>query len=67
MGTEITKLEAELLDLELYSQMESIKVSSSQGCLEVAPAHICNVAFVCEGSDWITCLVAVLDNCLTHP
>ncbi len=62
VGTEITKLEAELLDLELYSQIESIKVSSSQGCLQVAPDHICGASRVCNGSLWITCLAAVLDR-----
>ena len=61
-GTEIDALEVELLDLELYSQIQSIKVSSSQGCLEIAPAHICNASLVCNGSFWITCLAAVLDK-----
>ena len=63
-GTEITKQEAEFLDLELYSQIESIKVCRMQGCIEVAPHHICKTALVCEGSVWITCLAAVLDKCL---
>jgi len=61
-GTEITKQEAELLDLELYSQIESIKVSRTQGCLEIAPDHICKISLVCKGSTWITCLAAVLDQ-----
>ena len=61
-GTEITKQEAELLDLELYSQIESIKVSRTQGCLEIAPDHICKTSQVCKGSIWITCLAAVLDQ-----
>lgn len=61
-GTEITELEAKLLDLELYSQIESIKVSSSQGCLKVAPDHICNASHVRKGSLWITCLAALLDQ-----
>jgi len=34
-GTEITKQEAELLGLELYSQIESIKVSRTQDCLKL--------------------------------
>ena len=63
-GTEITKQEAELLDLELYSQIESIKVSRTQGCLEIAPDHICKTSLVCKGSNWITCLAAVLDQVL---
>ncbi len=63
-GTEITFQEAELLDLELYSQIESIKVSRTQGCLEIAPDHICTTCFVCKGSTWITCLAAVLDQVL---
>ena len=61
-GMEITKQEAELLDLELYSQIESIKVSRTQGCLEIAPDHICKTSLVCKGSIWITCLAAVLDQ-----
>ena len=65
-GTEISLEEAGLLDLELYTQIESIKVSSNQGCISVAPNHICKKAHVCEGSLWITCLAAVLDQ-LTPP
>ncbi len=61
-GTKITQKEAELLDIELYSQIKSIKVSSTQGCLEKAPDHICKIALVCKGSMWITCLAAVLDQ-----
>ena len=34
-GADLTSQEIDLLDIELYSQIESIKVSSSQGCLEV--------------------------------
>ncbi len=34
-GTELSELELQLLDLELYSQLESLKVSSSEGCLKV--------------------------------
>ncbi len=64
-GTPITKQEAQLLDLELESQIESIKVSRTQSCMEVAPAHICEAADVCKGSCWITCLAAVLDQ--VHP
>ena len=61
-GVTISKDEAELLDIELYSQLESIKVSRTQGCLEVAPDHICQSAIVCKGSLWITCLASVLDQ-----
>tara|TARA_Y100001968_G_scaffold281270_1_gene278416 strand:+ start:162 stop:467 length:306 start_codon:yes stop_codon:yes gene_type:complete len=61
-GVIISKDEAVLLDIELYSQLESIKVSRTQGCIEVAPDHICQVASVCEGSLWITCLASVLDQ-----
>ncbi len=61
-GTDITSQETELLDLELYSQIESIKVSDSQGCMQIAPKHICKKGLVCEGSLWITCLAAVLDQ-----
>ena len=61
-GTSMTKQEAQLLELELDSQIASIKVSRSQGCIEVAPDHICEVASVCKGSLWITCFAAVLDQ-----
>ena len=61
-GTKISQTEAELLDLELYSQMQSIKFSRTQECLEIAPDHICNAALVFKGSLWITCLVALLDQ-----
>ena len=61
-GTAITEQEAKLLDLELDSQIASIKVSRTQGCTEVAPDHICKAAHVCKGSPWITCFAAVLDQ-----
>ena len=61
-GVTISEAEAELLDIELYSQLESIKVSKSQGCTEIAPDHICNCTMVCKGSYWITCLAALLDK-----
>ncbi len=61
-GISITKQEAQLLDLELESQIASIKVSRTQGCIEKAPNHICVAAHVCKGSLWITCLAAVLDQ-----
>ena len=66
-GIKINKTEAELLDLELYSQMQSIKVSRTQGCLEIAPDYICKVSCVCKGSLWITCLAAVLDQIVPVP
>ena len=61
-GTAISKQEAVILDLELDSQIASIKVSRTQGCIEVAPDHICKAALVCKGSFWITCFAAVLDQ-----
>ena len=61
-GTAITKKEAVILDLELDSQIASIKVSRTQGCIEIAPDHICKSALVCKGSFWITCFAAVLDQ-----
>ena len=61
-GTAITKKEAVILDLELDSQIASIKVSRTQGCIEIAPDHICQSALVCTGSFWITCFAAVLDQ-----
>ena len=61
-GTAITKKEDVILDLELDSQIASIKVSRTQGCIEIAPDHICQSALVCKGSFWITCFAAVLDQ-----
>jgi len=60
--TAITKHEAQLLDIELDAQIASIKISRTQGCIGVAPEHICEAALVCKGSFWITCLAAVLDQ-----
>jgi len=60
--TIITKQEALILDLELDSQIASIKVSRTQGCIEVAPDHICKAALVCKGSMWIACFAAVLNQ-----
>ena len=51
-----------MLEIELYTQIESIKVSRTQGCLQIAPKHICKSALVCEGSTWITCLAALIDK-----
>ncbi len=61
-GSDITKDEIQMLEIELDTQIESIKVSRTQGCLEIAPKHICHASFVCEGSIWITCLASVLDK-----
>ena len=60
----MTKDELQMLEIELDTQIESIKVSRTQGCLKMAPKHICQAALVCECSAWITCLAAVLDKCL---
>ena len=62
-GSEMTKDELQMLEIELDTQIESIKVSRTQGCLQIAPKHICDAALVCEGSTWITCLASVLDKC----
>ena len=43
--------------------IESIKVFRTQGCLEIAPKHICKSTHVCEGSIWITCLASLIDKC----
>ena len=55
--------ELQMLEIELDTQIESIKVSRTQGCVKIAPKHICNAALVCDGSSWITCLASVLDRC----
>ena len=61
-GEGINKDELSLLELELDSQLESIKVCRTQGCTEKAPKHICEAAHVCEGSSWITCFASILDK-----
>ncbi len=60
----MTQDELQMLEIELDTQIESIKVSRTQGCLKIAPNHICKSVLVCEGSTWITCLAALLDKCL---
>ena len=62
-GTEISEDELQMLEIELDTQIESIKVSRTQGCVKIAPKHICNAALVCDRSFWITCLASVLDRC----
>ena len=62
-GSEMTKDELQMLEIELDTQIESIKVSRTQGCLKIAPKYICKASLVCEGSAWITCLASVLDKC----
>ena len=47
-GSEMTKDELQMLEIELDTQIESIKVSRTQGCLKIAPTHICQAANVCE-------------------
>ena len=49
-GEGISEDELSLLELELDSQLQSIKLSGTQGCIEKAPKHICGAAQVCEGS-----------------
>ena len=61
-GEDINKGELSLLELELESQLESIKFSLNQGCTEKAPKHICEAAQACQGSSWITCLASILDK-----
>ena len=63
-GSEITKDELQMLEIELDTQIESIKVSLNQGCLQIAPKHIYQAALVCEGSTWIIRLASVQDKCL---
>ena len=62
-GSEMTKDELQMLEIELDTQIESIKVSRTQGCLKISPKHICKAAHVCDGSTWMTCLAAVIDRC----
>ena len=61
-GNAITKQESEFLELELFFQLLTIQVSRTQGCIQVAPDHVCEVVCVCKGSLWITCFAAELDQ-----
>ena len=62
-GSAISGDELQMLEIEIYTQIESIKISLTQGFLQIAPKHICKSALVCEGSIWITCLAALIDKC----
>tara|TARA_Y100001968_G_scaffold118386_1_gene107832 strand:- start:755 stop:1057 length:303 start_codon:yes stop_codon:yes gene_type:complete len=57
-----SKEELSLLELELNSQLESIKFSRTQDCTEKAPKHICGAAQLCEDSSWIKCFASILDK-----
>ena len=46
----ISEDEFPLLELELDSQIETIKLSRSQACPEEVPTHIYKTAKVCDGS-----------------
>ena len=59
----ISEDELQRLEIEFYTQIESIKVSRTPGCLQIAPQPICKSAHACEGSIWITCLAAVVEKC----
>ena len=61
-GEGINKGKLSLLELELNSQLASIKLSRTKGCTEKAPQHICETAQVCKGSSWITCFASILDK-----
>ena len=61
-GEKISEDELALLELELDTQIETLKFSHSQGCTEEAPKHICEAAEVREGSSWITCFASILDK-----
>tara|TARA_B100000700_G_C14620961_1_gene658154 strand:+ start:14 stop:319 length:306 start_codon:yes stop_codon:yes gene_type:complete len=64
-GSEITQDELQMLEIELDTQIENIKLSRTQLCLKIAPKHICKAALVCQGSTWISCLASVFDKCST--
>ena len=61
-GTDLTDQELDLLDLELESQLESIMISSKEGCLKKAPNHVCIAASVSIDSNWITVIGSILDK-----
>tara|TARA_Y100001968_G_scaffold285775_1_gene285998 strand:+ start:312 stop:548 length:237 start_codon:yes stop_codon:yes gene_type:complete len=65
-GSEMTKTELQMLEIELDTQIESIKVSRTQGCLKIAPKHICQAALVCESCVWITCWPLFWINACRH-
>ena len=60
-GEGISKDELSLLELELDSQLETIKLCRTQGCTEKAPKHICGAAQVCEcSSSYFSCFTTIL-------
>ena len=61
-GEGINKDNLLLLELELDSQLESIKFSRTQGCTGKAPKHICEAAQVYEGSTCIASFDSILDK-----
>ena len=61
-GEGINKDELSLLELELDSQLASIKFSRTQGCTEKATQHICEAVQVCEGSSRITSFASILSH-----
>ena len=62
-GECINKDELLLLELELSSQLQSIKFSRThQGCIEKAPKHICEAAQVYEGIICIASFDSILDK-----
>tara|TARA_Y100001968_G_C18704990_1_gene413048 strand:- start:139 stop:414 length:276 start_codon:yes stop_codon:yes gene_type:complete len=62
-GEGVNKDEILLIELEFYSQIESIKFyRTHQGFIEKAPKHICEAAQVCEGSILMDCFALILDK-----
>ena len=61
-GEGINEDELSLPELELVSQLESIKFSSTKVCTEKALKHIGGSAQVCEGTSWISCFALILDK-----
>ena len=61
-GECISKDEISLLELELDSQLISIKFSRTQGCTEKVPKHICVAAQVCVCNICLTCFASILNK-----
>ena len=60
-GTNLTKQEIELLNLELDTQILNINISRNMGCLKSAPNFICRRLNLKEESYWIICLAEIID------
>ena len=61
LGSNLSKQEIELLNLELETQIMNINISTEFGCLKSAPSHICEGLNLKKDTYWIIWLAEILD------